>query len=475
MKLSIRISLTLWYCVVFCLSVCLLEAGVYMGLNATMTNAIDKELGVRINGLDDFLKEHLSRFPLARVLADLQIHVALQPALTIIQNEQGHTLYCGTLVQALCGTPVHSGTQIMAANRYLRLHTGVYPIGSERYTLLVATELNFQHELLARFRALVLLIIPATLICAAFGGYWLSGHAFAPVREIIASVRSINERSLSLRLRVPPTGDEIQLLSETLNGMLARVENSFRQITELTSNASHELRTPTAIIRTASEVALLNPKPTLETHRKALLQICAEAEKNTRLLDTLLLLARSDAGVQPLNLTSINLLESVGKAFHACQYLADAKNIRFTMHTHTAEEDSVWADGVQLHRLWFLLIDNAIKYTPAGGAVSVSLKKTSGGYPVCEITDSGIGIPEADLPRIFHRFYRAENAKAQSEVGSGLGLTMVKWITDAHRARVEVTSVLESGSTFRVVFPELDQRPDNVVNSSPSVPPTVRM
>jgi signal transduction histidine kinase len=362
----------------------------------------------------------------------------------------------------------------MAANGNLRLNTGVYTIGSEQYMLLVATELNLQRELLARFRALVLLIIPATLIGAAFGGYWLSGHAFVPVREIIASVRSINERSLSLRLPVPPTGDEIQLLSETLNSMLARVETSFRQVTELTANASHELRTPIAIIRTASEVALLNSKPTLESHRKALLQICAEAEKNTRLLDTLLLLARSDAGVQPLNLTSINMLESVGKAFRACQYLADAKNIEFTMHTHTAE-DSVWADGVQLHRLWFLLIDNAIKYTPAGGVVSVSLKKTSGGYPVCEITDSGIGIPEADLPRIFHRFYRAENAKVQSEVGSGLGLTMVKWITDAHRARIEITSAVDRGSTFRVVFPEFDERPDNVVNSVRSIPATVRM
>lgn len=176
-----------------------------------------------------------------------------------------------------------------------------------------------------------------------------------------------------------------------------------------------------------------------------------------------------------MNLTSINLLESMGKAFHACQYLADAKNIQFTMRTHTTGEESVWADGVQLHRLWFLLIDNAIKYTPVGGAVSVSLKKTSGGYPVCEITDSGIGIPEADLPRIFHRFYRAENARAQSEVGSGLGLTMVKWITDANRARVEVTSAVERGSTFRVVFPEIEERPDNVANCAPSVPATVRM
>jgi signal transduction histidine kinase len=112
--------------------------------------------------------------------------------------------------------------------------------------LLVATDLHFHRELLERFRIMALLIVPAALIFAAAGGYWLSKRAFAPVREIIASVRSINERRLSLRLRVPATGDEIQLLSETLNGMLARVETSFRQVTELTANASHELRTPLA-------------------------------------------------------------------------------------------------------------------------------------------------------------------------------------------------------------------------------------
>lgn len=254
---------------------------------------------------------------------------------------------------------------------------------------------------------------------------------------------------------------------------MARVEASFRQVTELTANASHELRTPTAIIRTASEVALLNSKPTLESHRKALIQICAEAEKNTRLLDSLLLLARSDAGVQPLNLTPISLRESVGKAFSACQYLADAKNIRLTMHAQP-DETRVWADGVQLHRLWLLLMDNAIKYTPAGGMVNVSLWETTAERPVCEITDSGIGISQSDLPRIFHRFYRAENAKVQSDAGSGLGLAMVKWIADAHRASVEVDSVVERGSTFRVVFSNFEVRLNDVTNSISALPSSIQ-
>jgi signal transduction histidine kinase len=472
MKISIRRSLTIWYCIVFCFSVCLLEAGVYVGLNSAMTNTIDKELGVRINGLDDFLKEHLARFPLPHVLQDLVIHVTLQPNLAIIQNEQGKTLYCGAFVQSLCGFPLgHPSPQILA-DKNLRAQTSVRVIDGARYTLLVATDLHFQHDLLTRFRILFLLIIPFALGCAAIGGYWLSGHAFAPVREIISSVRSINERSLSLRLRVPSTGDEIQLLSETLNGMLARVEASFRQVTELTANASHELRTPLAIIRTASEVALLNARPSVESHRRALLQICAEAEKNTRLLDSMLMLARTDSGVQPLNLTSVNLQDSLEKAANICRYLAEAKAIDFRVATDF-KEILVWADAVQLHRLWLLLIDNAIKYTPVGGVVAIQIRRNSGEAPACEITDSGIGISEDSLPNIFDRFFRAENARIQTDVGSGLGLTIGRWITDAHRARIEVRTKVGEGSTFRVIFPVEPERLNNIVNNGSSVFSTV--
>jgi signal transduction histidine kinase len=467
MKISIRRSLTIWYCIVFCLSVCLLEAGVYIGLNSAMTNTIDKELGVRINGLDDFLKEHLARFPLPHVLQDLVIHVTLQPNLAIIQNEQGQTLYCGTFVQSLCGSPLGHQSPRILVDKSLRAQTSVRVIDGARYTLLVATDLHFQHDLLTRFRVLFLLIIPLALGCAAIGGYWLSGRAFAPVREIISSVRSINERSLSLRLRVPSTGDEIQLLSETLNGMLARVEASFRQVTELTANASHELRTPLAIIRTASEVALLNARPSVESHRRALLQICAEAEKNTRLLDSMLMLARTDSGVQPLNLTSINLQDSLEKAANICRYLAEAKAISLDVIS-SPKEPIVWADAVQLHRLWLLLIDNAIKYTPVGGAVAIRVTGNSGEPPVCEITDSGIGISKESLPKIFDRFFRAENARSQSDVGSGLGLTIGRWITDAHRARIEVKSRLGRGATFRVIFPIESGHPENIVSNDSS-------
>jgi signal transduction histidine kinase len=471
MKMSIRASVTLWYCLVFCLSVGLLEAGVYIGLDRAMTSATDKELAVRMNGVIEFLNEHLGRLPLPRVVRELQIHVALQPELDILQDAEGHTLYCGKQVQPLCGSSVEIGTRVMMKGRAFRFHSANYAIKGSHYIVLVVDDLAPQRELLSKFRTSVLLVIPLALLCAALGGYWLSGRAFAPVGEIISAVRSINDQSLSLRLRVPVTGDEIQLLSETLNGMLGRVEASFRQVTELTANASHELRTPATIIRTAAEVALLNTRPTVESYRKALLQISAEAEKNTHLLESLLLLARGDAGVQSLNLVDVNLKQSLGKALAACRYLAEAKQIRLTLHSHTSEP-RVFADPVQLNRLWLLLLDNAVKYTPPGGIVTVRVQRSQEGPFFCEITDTGIGIDEADLPKIFHRFFRASNARAQTEVGSGLGLAMVGWIADAHHATVNVSSELGKGSVFRICFPVQEPRRNKIIN--PNDAETVR-
>jgi signal transduction histidine kinase len=463
MKMSVRTSMTLWYCLVFCLSVCLLVSGVYIGLDRAMTGTTDEHLTVRMNGFSDFLNEHMGRLPLPRVLGDLQIHVALLPELDILQDADGHTLYCGIGVQRLCGSVVEVGTRVIKNGKALRLHAGKYTIKGSHYTLVVADDLEPQRALLSNFRTAVLFVIPLALLCAAYGGYWLSGRAFAPVREIIGSVRSINDQSLSLRLRVPTTGDEIQLLSETLNGMLGRVEASFRHVTELTANASHELRTPLAIIRTSAEVALLNSRPTVDSHRKALLQICGEAEKNTRLLESLLLLARADAGMQALNLVDVSLHESVGKALNACLYLAEAKEIQINLHTHIAEA-RVFADPMQLNRLWLLLLDNAIKYTPPGGEITVRLQRSGECDYSCEISDTGIGINESDLPNIFHRFFRADNARSQSEAGFGLGLAMARWIADRHHARIDVSSALGKGSVFRVCFPIQETRSNNIVN-----------
>jgi signal transduction histidine kinase len=239
-------------------------------------------------------------------------------------------------------------------------------------------------------------------------------------------------------------------LSETLNGMLARVESAFRHVRELTANASHELRTPVSIIRTSAEIALLNARPTVESHRQALLQISAEAEKNTRLLDHMLMLARTDSGAQTLRFASVSLSRSIRQPLAACRHLSEAKNIEVLCEE--GEEIYLWADALHLNRLWLLLLDNAIKYTPPGGKIVVRTYTDSRDAPVCEIADTGIGIDTGDLPNIFDRFFRAENARQTADAGSGLGLAIAHWIVEIHEATLSVESTLGAGSTFRVNF-----------------------
>jgi signal transduction histidine kinase len=451
MKLSVRWSLTIWFCLVFFCGVFLLGVSAYIGLRSAITQVVDRELRARLDGVDNFLTEHVNRFPPSRVEQDLSVHFALKPLFLIIHAPQGELFYCGSAVKSLCTANQANLPHPFVTVEGLRVLSAIRTISGAPYRISVASELSFQSALLGRFSLLLLIIAPMALASATLGGYWLSDRALAPVRDIIQAVHSIGEQSLGMRLKVPATGDEIQLLSETLNGMLSRVESAFRRVTELTANASHELRTPVAIIRTSAEIALLNARPTVESHRQALMQVCAEAEKNTRLLDSMLMLARTDSGAQALHFARVSLERSVRQAVDACRYLAEAKDIAL-IYEEKVRELHLWADPTHLNRLWLVLLDNAIKYTPLGGQVTITILCSSGGAPICEIADNGIGIGANDLPSIFERFFRAENARLVADSGSGLGLAIARWIADVHHAHINVESSHGAGSIFSVVF-----------------------
>jgi signal transduction histidine kinase len=449
-KLSVRGRLTILFDLVFLLGFILLGISAYVGLHSTIVRVVDNELSSRLEGVDNFLVEHVNRLPAARVQQDLSVHVALKPALLVIQGPAGDFLYCGTSVKALCGSlPTHV-SPFFSTIKDQRILSATRVIQGEPYRICMASDLGFATAILRKLSFWLLLIAPLALLSSTLGGYWLSGRALEPVRGIINEVHAIGEHSLSMRLQVPKTGDEIQVLSETLNGMLTRVESAFRQVRELTANASHELRTPVSIIRTSAEIALLNARPTVESHRQALLQICAEAEKNTRLLDHMLMLARTDSGAQTLQFASISLSRSIRQPLAACRHLAEAKKLE-VLWEHE-EEVYLWADASHLNRLWLLLLDNAIKYTPSGGKIVIRTSIDPTGAPLCEIADTGIGIEARDIPNIFDRFSRAENARLATDAGSGLGLAIAHWIVDVHQASLSVESVLGIGSTFRVKF-----------------------
>ena len=307
--------------------------------------------------------------------------------------------------------------------------------------------------MLKGFTWTALLASPLVLLLASAGGYWMSRRALEPVDQIARTAEEIGAQNLSERLPVRGSGDELDRLSATLNSMFARLEAAFRRITQFTADASHELRTPVAIIRTTAEVTRSKPR-SAEEYAKALDGILTESERTSRLIEDLMLLARADAGVDSMAREPINLAECLRDACAEVQVLAEYKKI--CVEAGELKESTVSGDEQAIRRLFLILLDNAIKYTGSGGKVQVNLslgaaagKRTA----VIEVRDTGIGIAAEDIPHIFERFYRAAKDRSRTTGGAGLGLSIARWITERHGGEIEAESTAGTGSTFRVRLP----------------------
>ena len=226
-------------------------------------------------------------------------------------------------------------------------------------------------------------------------------------------------------------------------------------MSQFTADASHELRAPLSLIRTTAELAVNGGRTNAEYHED-MVQILAEAERTSRLIDSLLLLARADAGEGALQMEPCNLGVSLREAIEQAQNLASERKIR--METHISTDPAVvLGDGEALRRLVFILIDNAIKYNVEGGTVRISLALQSG-HAVCSVTDSGIGIAGGDLEHIFDRFWRADKVRSRG-AGAGLGLSIARWIVESHQGTIEVRSEIGRGTTFTVRLPAIRVSP----------------
>jgi heavy metal sensor kinase len=303
---------------------------------------------------------------------------------------------------------------------------------------------------LDNFRAIEKGTVPLLILLASFLGYWLSGRSLAPVSRIIETAERIGVQNLSRRLEVPRAHDELRRLTETLNAMLQRIEASFKRITRFTADASHDLRTPVAVIRTIAEVTLRRPR-TESLYTEALSKILRTSVETTELLEDLLTLARADAGATGMELHLIDLDEHVKKAMERAVLLAADKQLSITLQ---APGTPVWvrADAIAMDRLLLILLDNAIKYTPDGGFCEIELLPTSSEIQIV-VRDSGIGIPEHELSLIFERSYRTDRARSRNTGGAGLGLAIARWITEIHGGTIIAESHMGIGSVFRVNLP----------------------
>jgi heavy metal sensor kinase len=318
-------------------------------------------------------------------------------------------------------------------------------------------------QALDNFRLIEKRFLPLLVILASLFGYWLSGRALAPVNRIIQSADRVGVRNLSRRLEVPKAKDELRRLTEQVNAMLDRIEASVKRITQFTADASHDLRTPLALIRTSAELALRRPRSDSE-YREALARILATSEETGELIEQLLMLARADANVAQLKLAPTDLYPALEAAGQKAKVLASAKSLGFSQSfIHTARP--VVANEAALERLFLSVLDNAVKYTAPGGHVALTLSFEES-QAIIEVQDTGIGIAAKDLPHVFERFYRADQVRSRETRGSGLGLSIAKWIAENHNGSIDLESTPGQGTKVTIRLPLLAENAKKAYNQS---------
>jgi two-component system heavy metal sensor histidine kinase CusS len=334
-----------------------------------------------------------------------------------------------------------------------RVQKRTFTLNGETFDLELGAPLTDVNHVLDLLRLLLLSLIPVVIAIACIGGAWLSERALKPVQDVTNAALAISIENLSARLPVPATGDEIARLATVLNSMLARLEAAVTTLSQFAGDASHELRTPLTVIRTTAELALRRERSP-ESYRVALHEVASESARMTQLIENLLALARSDAGAVDMPRAAIDVREVLTEVSEEMGGLAETTGIRITLAL--GERPAIISGNREaLRRLFIVLLDNALKYSRAGGEVILTLAR-SGAQVSASMEDFGEGISETDLPHIFKRFYQADRSRSRG--GHGLGLSLAQSIARAHGMEIDVLSTRGKGTTFRMIFPERDAR-----------------
>ncbi|HVN06088.1 MAG TPA: ATP-binding protein [Bryobacteraceae bacterium] len=315
----------------------------------------------------------------------------------------------------------------------------------------VGRPMDESDKILKRYTWMYAGVIPFSLLCGCLLGWFLSGRALMPVIEVAQAAQRISGSNLSLRIPTRAAGDELDYLVLTFNRMIERLESSFQQIRQFSTDVSHELRTPITAIRGQLEVALFTAK-TGDQYRDAILNCLQDVERLSQIVRALLLLSQAESGQLALQKTRLDLSGVVHDIVEQFQIPAEGAPVELS--ADLAPDCLAEVDRVQIERMLSNLLSNAIKFTPAGGRVHVTLRHLPEAIELA-VQDTGCGIPEEHIPHIFERFYRVptQTTCANPEPGLGLGLSFVAWIAKAHGGAVRVESKLGSGTRFTVTLP----------------------
>ena len=451
---SIKFRLTLWYMGAIAVVLIVFGAVAYTLLSKNLYKSLDESLRARVIELQSSIKIEGER-----VIFDQKVN-----ELVMIYNADGRLVsrlgpnvqFTGlerVVAQALFGKPDYVSLSTPSGPD-VRLFAAPHNVDSETRVAIVVGRLpNDIIGMLAVFRMVVIYSSLVVLGLTAFGGMFLAERTLKPVERITDIARGIGESDLSRRIDVE-SEDELGRLAETLNGMIARLEEAFQKQRRFVADASHELRTPLAVIQAESSLVLEKKRPQ-EDYRTSLELVSQEVDYMSDIVAKLLLLARTDAGSEPIDLQYVNIASLLGELAQDAEALAQEKGVLFRQGP--MDSLTVRGDRVKLRQLFLNILDNAIRYTPEGGAVTCSLAGKEG-RAIAAFADTGIGIPEEHLSLIFDRFYRVDKARTYAEGGTGLGLSIALSIARMHGGDIQVESREGQGTTFRVELPLADTR-----------------
>ena len=454
--LPIRVRLTLWYLLVFAIAQACFSIGAALFMERSLNAAAMDELRGQSQEIVQFLANEPQSVTSDRLRADLRRELSDEPEATWLRIvPPDGTAVSLTPQMANIAHSFEDDEQITLRvdHHHVRFLATRLKEGEQPFLIITGVTVDAAVAATERFQHGLLLLSPVLLLLAAAGSYGISRKALRPVDELARAARGITDSNLNQRLPVGETRDELSRLSETLNEMLSRIDSAFQRVRQFTADASHELRTPVSLIRTEAEIALRRDRTTDE-YREALQQISMEAARTGGLLENMLALARADARQERTKFGQVDCAAILRELAHDWTGVLNDAGIQLTLSIDGASL-VVSADPFPLRRLLVILLDNARKYTPPGGEVTLR-GHLADKRIVIEVEDTGLGIAPEHLPHIFDRFYRADPARSRIGGGVGLGLALARRLADLLDADLTVHSDFGHGTRFTVSLDTFD-------------------
>jgi heavy metal sensor kinase len=478
---SLRFKLTLWYVLILGILLVSFSTFLYFTLSKSLHRDVDNKLRSLAELVSSESSSPLSKFGFGDIDQALETSMNLRPIGKFIQvlDESGNIgrksenlknvqlpISLSALKNASKGL-ITFETNRSIGNTPLRIIT--FPLVENNHVtkiVQIASSLEEVEDALSTLFIILIITVPFALMVASLGGQFLAHKALKPVDDITQTARMITSQNLNQRISPLKVKDEISRLIETFNGMISRLDQSFRQIKQFSSDASHELKTPLTILKGEVEV-MLRKERTQQEYQQTLKSNLEEVNRMSQIVEDLLLLSKADTGQIKLNKEDIDLAEILNEVVAQMDMLARSKRLHLSL-SDNHQDIHIFGDALRIRELLINLIENGIKYTEEGGSIHISLQKE---YPPpvdnqshwvekerekfarIIVSDTGIGISMEDQEKIFNRFFRVDKARSREQGGSGLGLSICKWIVEAHQGEIKVESEFGKGSSFTVKLP----------------------